>query len=426
MVRPSPVRPDAAIAYTYLLDHSCQIGGTTVTRRVGGGPNHSNMSTKDEGSRKRKAAEISAGKAPDDAVASANSLPHLPATCLASMLNFMLFSDVRSCVLAGKAMAVHAAKHVEVLTIDTADGMYLPAIRRFSNAKSVKIICLLEDGQEDYSFRLNPAVAAAVTPVLASFPKIRTAFIGGFISSENSGFLVFRDYTPLTSSCDGPDDHEMVFRSLLISLAGAYKSGAIPRNLKIGGIDMERSINCRNPQQEDEEEGDVPLLCSTCAMYFKNFPLEDLVLLNCWCFFGIDRLCYNNRSLICEAIKARPGGKECIASKESAIILLRSLADVMERDRGICCHFPEYMIAGLEELVAGGYSFEQITYDDVVEIIPELGRPRETKVPEGKPQKFKCYWWGSLDHLERLIALGLPIDLDWFIISRTSKPRWAH
>ena len=55
------------------------------------------MSSRNERSRKRKADEIS-DEEPD--------LPHLPASCLGAILNFLPYSDVRKCMLAGSAMAI--------------------------------------------------------------------------------------------------------------------------------------------------------------------------------------------------------------------------------------------------------------------------------------------------------------------------------
>lgn len=53
------------------------------------------------------------------AATAAESPTHLPAPCLAAVLNFLWYTDVRQCMLAGKIMAEEAARHVETLNIDT-------------------------------------------------------------------------------------------------------------------------------------------------------------------------------------------------------------------------------------------------------------------------------------------------------------------
>ena len=83
-----------------------------------------------DGTGKRKSA-------PDESPA------HLPATCLAAVLNFMWYTDVRRCMLAGKMMAVEAARHVETLNITKASELVVPAARRFGSASEVNVLCLV-------------------------------------------------------------------------------------------------------------------------------------------------------------------------------------------------------------------------------------------------------------------------------------------
>ena len=75
------------------------------------------MSVRNERSKKRKADAIS-DEEPDHIMAPP---PHLPASCLGAILNFLPYSDVRTCMLAGRAMAVGAARHVDGYVVMYAD-----------------------------------------------------------------------------------------------------------------------------------------------------------------------------------------------------------------------------------------------------------------------------------------------------------------
>ena len=138
-------------------------------------------------SRKRKADVLEAdgtatdGKrksAPDD-----DSPAHLPAPCLAAVLNFMWYTDVRQCMLAGKMMAVEAARHVETLNITKASELVVPAARRFGNASEVNVLCLVseidEDDEENTDDQISMDTVARVIPFLASFPSLARVFLGG-------------------------------------------------------------------------------------------------------------------------------------------------------------------------------------------------------------------------------------------------------
>ena len=75
-------------------------------------------------SRKRKAEALEADSSATDGTRKSapdvDSPAYLPAPCLAAVLSFMRYADVRQCMLAGKMMAVEAARHVETLNITKA------------------------------------------------------------------------------------------------------------------------------------------------------------------------------------------------------------------------------------------------------------------------------------------------------------------
>ena len=104
------------------------------------------MSTSHANPRKRKADALVSTSDDDDAEgksAPAPSPPHLPAPCLAAVLNFMEYGNVRRCLLAGKAMAVDAARHVETLNVMRTSELVPSAARRFVNVSEVNILSLV-------------------------------------------------------------------------------------------------------------------------------------------------------------------------------------------------------------------------------------------------------------------------------------------
>ena len=179
----------AALDEPLTADHLRLLESKCSTRGGGGGGGSGGAS------RKRKARELepSDDETEDEETERSEYIPSLPATCLASVLNFMLYSDVRKCMLVGKIMPNEVAKHVEALTIDTEAGMDVPAARRFPNVKKVNIACLLKCKVLDkhgYAgrYNLSPLVAPKVVPFLSMFPRLEKCFIGGI--AQNTFFLL--------------------------------------------------------------------------------------------------------------------------------------------------------------------------------------------------------------------------------------------
>ena len=138
----------------------------------------------------KKAAVVRAAAAgasePKPGVVVSSSL--LPETCLAAVLNFLPYSDVRRCMSAGKTMAVEAASQVETLNIMNPSELVGPAARRFANASELNILCLvstaLNNNQTDLVETLSMTTAARTTPFMTIFPKLKSAFVGGVRSID--------------------------------------------------------------------------------------------------------------------------------------------------------------------------------------------------------------------------------------------------
>ena len=192
--------------------------------------------------RKRKADALESGEDDDGkspAAAPASDSPaHLPAPCLAAILNFLWYTDVRRCMLAGKIMAVEAARHVETLNITRSSELVVPAARRFTNVSEVNILCLVsEHDDQDYHI-LSRDAAIQTFPFIVSFPHLARVFIGGHYC-DNGVWDKF-DYRlegegglEGLPGCRKPSDHEAIFRSLVQSLVGGFQSKSLKKTFSL-------------------------------------------------------------------------------------------------------------------------------------------------------------------------------------------------
>ena len=185
------------------------------------------------------------------------SAAHLPAPCLAAILNFMEYADVRRCLLAGTIMAVDAARHVEVLNIMNASELVPSAARRFANVTEVNILSLLdtdEDGDED---TLSVGTASRSVLFLASFPKLKRAYLGGLWGNSKFSYS--------HHSCQEPKDHLSVFRGLVDHLCGAFRSRSLSPSLHLEGV-FDDQLDCYDGEREDGHR------CRYCWNIFTSFP----------------------------------------------------------------------------------------------------------------------------------------------------------
>ena len=215
---------------------------------------------------------------------------HLPASCLAAILNFMEYAEVRRVLLAGKIMAVDAARHVETLNIMNASELVPSAAGRFANVTDVHILSL-EDGNEDI---LSADTAARSVPFLMTFPKLTHAFIGGIWRDPE--LEQWKKFPYTEHNCIEPKDHLSVFRGLVDYLSGAFRSRSLSPSLHLKGIVEEDQMECRGDEDKDGHR------CRHCWNIVSSFPL-DFVLKKIPVYYGFG-LCLNYSERI-EALAAR-------------------------------------------------------------------------------------------------------------------------
>ena len=268
--------------------------------------------------KKRKADEISE----DEEESAKNEVPHLPAPVWGGILDFMPYGEVRSALLVGKHIAVEAIKYVKTINVLKPSEMHVRASRRFPNIEEVRILCLLqgsgefdEDGEEIYT--LSQETAYSATPFLTCFPKLKEAFIGGWQKYRHEDDRIEKFLTEYDDYCSRPNDHEEIFRGLVVCLGGAFKTGLLSQDVTIEGVNPFNWQTVRPCRSRHAHETDS---CSWCRSICKQFPLTHVLPKGF--MMNIDQsiarwYCLNKRELW-TIINGRSGGKQAIqeASEE--------------------------------------------------------------------------------------------------------------
>ena len=111
---------------------------------------------------------------------SENDAPHLPSDVIAHALDFLPFSDVRSAMLTGKHIAVHAAGHIETLNIMEASELNVRITGRYRNVKQVNIGCILVNRALTTARiptyvekEVSSDAVGRIVPFLGCFPKLQ-------------------------------------------------------------------------------------------------------------------------------------------------------------------------------------------------------------------------------------------------------------
>ena len=263
-----------------------------------------------DGTGKRKSA-------PDD-----DSSALLPAPCLAAVLNFMRYADVRQCMLAGKMMAVEAAGHVETLNITKASELDAPSARRFRNASEVNVLCLIsevdEEDENNHEDQISMEAVTRVVPFLSSIPSLERVYVGGvYLDGSVVGTEVWERYLYSNDECDAPREHQTIFNALVQNIIGGFQSRTLTQNLELDGILKYRQFECAGNLGEDPDNP-----CRFCRHILSSFPLHLLLRP-----ISNDEVFCVSRADCIRAILHRDGAEALLRSDDGTKMLLRSLID---------------------------------------------------------------------------------------------------
>lgn len=213
--------------------------------------------------RKRKALDIT-----DDI----SNVPSLPAPVWGHILDFLPYKEVRSTLLICKTVGVLAVEHVGQLTLLRSCELEARCARRFKNVRTVKIYCLINNIQpaqlyDDCTCTLDVEATSRVVTFLATFPRLAFVRLCGYHSPTR------RLYPYRPENCHSPRDHRDVLRGFMVSLCGAFRSGALPQSLQIEGL--LNAYQCEDVSATDGH-GDQEGRCSFCRSICNSFPLNYL------------------------------------------------------------------------------------------------------------------------------------------------------
>ena len=196
----------------------------------------------------------------------------LPATVWGSVLDFLPYGNVRSCLLISKMIANEASKHVSTLNIMRPREMDIPASRRFVNVENLNILCLVSQAARARHW-LNLEAAQCAPLFLLEFRKLKNAFVGGYYRVINDSRYrrpYMKDY------CTSPYNHEEIFRGMINTMFGLYKTRSMPANLKdIQGLADFQAPSCVHRQsQEVPEEVPPRNQCQWCTDVCTYLPVD--------------------------------------------------------------------------------------------------------------------------------------------------------
>ena len=391
--------------------------------------------------KKRKADEISA----DVESLAEDEVPHLPAPVWGGILDFMPYGEVRSALLVGKHIAVEAAKYVKTISILKPSEMHVPATRRFPNIVKVCIFCLLQgtgefDGDGDENFTLSLETASSTAPFLAGFPKLEKAFIGGRLKrrlvdedqeiqaeDENQEIQIHTCYNTIYNIFfSGPNEHAEIFRGLVVSLCGAFKTGLLSPDVTIIGVYAHQWDDvrpCRRSRERTETHS-----CSWCRNYCKHFPLPHIFRKGL--VAPHTNFCLQTREFW-ETIKSRQGGKQAIQNISEKVLCneleyrlnqkvfsLRSSNNIppdveqhMQNENLSCLRvwwFSRANLLEIDEMIKAGL--------DPTRIRGEYFRSRLPVEVEKTFPDWNEYAWAE-STVKELSSRGFPIDPDSSIVS---------
>ena len=241
------------------------------------------------------------------------SIPRLPPPVWGHVMDYMPYREVRSALLIAKMIANEATRYVQTLNIMKSSQLDIPAARRFSsNVQNINILCLLRQTEDNYHDTISEDAARRISPFFSIFPVLKRAFVGGALERPTgAGALPGQKVVYFADMCRGPTNHYEIFRALISSLLGAFKSRSLPKTLESlegilnSGATSRGCIKVHRP-------------CYFCSQICRYFPFEALMDVVAEQFH--DDLCLK-RSDILTILQKRPGWTRYTKAKSKGVFL---------------------------------------------------------------------------------------------------------
>jgi hypothetical protein len=312
----------------------------------------------------------------------------LPPELWGHALDYLPFSDVIQCWGVSKQLQ-EAMNFVARISIYKKEELRSVYARRFANGNvaQIDVFCLitcLDPDENEEKFSICQSTASRIVPFLVHFPKLRSVGLDADALGIPLG-TYFRD-TFLQ------EDSVEIVRSLVRSICGAYQTGCFSQNVKLFGPAFQAgTFICYYAKG-----------CGLCKMYCESFPLEQAVNARATCISVGERL---------GAIASRPGGTECLASKDLVLELLSSNYQVPFRMETApneyitesAIVFSKAIMEELEILCRNYFNPKTLTPDMVLDAL-------SSEEPENEI-------WLVRKYHEKLTDLGIPVsDSDVLVV----------
>lgn len=178
---------------------------------------------------------------------------------------FLPYTDILQCSAVNRFFLHGISPRIEKIEVYSSSEMRVVPARRFGGVKEVIISCLFRnrrimhcgDRYGEYEVvnsatELDIDVMNVSVPFLSQFPSLDIVWFGGGVYNEWSDDGVdWVDYWDV----DGQDErNDRLVHGLILSICGAYRSGAIPCNASVRGLEMD----CHKWDADETIEDDDP------------------------------------------------------------------------------------------------------------------------------------------------------------------------
>ena len=205
-----------------------------------------------EASRKKTSAAAAA------ASISASCPPELPGAAWGNVLNFLPYHHVRTALLVCRSIAFDAPNFVTHIQVHNASELNVPAARRFPNATHLAFQCVVST--TDVS--LNADAIGRVVPFMTAFPNLRYCSLTGKYGIPYASAL-----------CQGPKNHNALYRNMLDALCGAFETEAVSRSLFLHGfLPFYTTYSCTPPREDTSRN------CNLCRRIVQSYPLSAIII----------------------------------------------------------------------------------------------------------------------------------------------------
>ena len=346
-------------------------------------------------------------------------LPTLLPEMWALVMDFLPYSSVLQSAAVSRSMLHEVMPSVTMLHLDSAVQLHAGiASSRYRHVRDIYIYSLIQDrdDNEDGGTVVDQDTATRAVPFLCNFPRLERVFLGRLNPSngEVEGFV------PTRHTLD--EDNEYM-DALINAFSGAFRSGALSRNLWVLGLRCPRSSRFTNMFGDST--------CLVCHNACKSFPLESVADFECEGssnkhrhgnppdhyseqLYSLD-VCLAREEIDGIIIRKRPGGRDLLYSEARFFSLLgRGTRNIVVPDKGKVLYVVKYNKEELGDL----RSFIQQTQIKVKMLSSEavtdaIKRSFAEDERDALPPRDQCYLAENSFH--ELKRMGLVIDESDFL-----------